>query len=132
MGGIAAEIRFASEEVPASAGDSIDDTLRRRRRAAKEALIKSKPFGLSLSKPLLLQGMPFDKLKANGINQRFPNGAFQSGRVAFTFAFAHRRLNIISRDERFSARRNARTHARTRPARTLSRPFPDEQACFAN
>ena len=35
----------------------------------RELLIKSNPFGLSLSKPLFLQVVPFDKLRANGINQ---------------------------------------------------------------
>jgi hypothetical protein len=35
----------------------------------KETLIYSKPFGLSLSKPLKIRGLPFDKLRANGINQ---------------------------------------------------------------
>ena len=40
--------------------------------AAKEALIYSQPFGLSLSKPLIFQGVPFDKLRANGFIQRFP------------------------------------------------------------
>jgi hypothetical protein len=33
-----------------------------------EMLIYSKPFGLSLSKPLKIQGLSFDKLRANGIN----------------------------------------------------------------
>ncbi len=37
----------------------------------REALIKSDPFGLSLSKPLLLQEIPFDRLRANGISHRF-------------------------------------------------------------
>ncbi len=32
----------------------------------KETLIYSKPFGLSLSKPLKVWGLPFDKLRANG------------------------------------------------------------------
>ena len=39
---------------------------------AREALIYSKPFGLSLSKPLIFQEKPFDKLRANGFNQRLP------------------------------------------------------------
>ena len=38
-------------------------------------LIKSNPFGLSLSKPLFLQMVPFDKLRVNGINQRFLSGS---------------------------------------------------------
>ena len=38
----------------------------------KETLIKSDPFGLSLSKPLFVKVVPFDKLRANGINQCFP------------------------------------------------------------
>ena len=37
----------------------------------REALIYSRPFGLSLSKPLIFRGMPFDKLRANGFIQRF-------------------------------------------------------------
>lgn len=39
--------------------------------SSSETLIKSDPFGLSLSKPLLLQEMPFDRPRANGINQCF-------------------------------------------------------------
>lgn len=34
-------------------------------------LIYSKPFGLNLSKPLIYFRPPFDKLRANGIVQRF-------------------------------------------------------------
>ena len=45
-------------------------TLRNRR--AREMLIYSEPFGLSLSKPLKIRGLPFDKLRANGINQCLP------------------------------------------------------------
>ncbi|MFV0371921.1 MAG: hypothetical protein ACK5JI_09840, partial [Azonexus sp.] len=37
----------------------------------KEILNQSNPFGLSLSKPLILQMMPFDKLRANGFVQSF-------------------------------------------------------------
>jgi hypothetical protein len=33
----------------------------------------SHPFGLSLSKPAMPRGMPFDKLRANGIAQSFPD-----------------------------------------------------------
>ena len=40
-------------------------------RSVKEVLNQSKPFGLSLSKPLMLQVMPFDKLRANGFIQSF-------------------------------------------------------------
>jgi hypothetical protein len=47
---------------------------------AKETLNKSKPFGLSLSKPLMLQVMPFDKLGANGFVQRFPKSRQQKTR----------------------------------------------------
>jgi hypothetical protein len=38
-----------------------------------ETLNSSQPFGLSLSKPSLLQGMPFDKLRANGDYSEFPS-----------------------------------------------------------
>ena len=38
----------------------------------KEPLIKSNPFGLSLSNPLFLNVVPFDRLRANGINQCAP------------------------------------------------------------
>ena len=37
----------------------------------RETLIYSYPFGLSLSKPLILKGAPFDRLRANGLNQWF-------------------------------------------------------------
>ncbi|MBP9218695.1 MAG: precorrin-6y C5,15-methyltransferase (decarboxylating) subunit CbiE [Sterolibacterium sp.] len=43
--------------------------------SSSETLIKSDPFGLSLSKPLLLQEMPFDRLRTNEINQCFPSNA---------------------------------------------------------
>jgi hypothetical protein len=60
---------------------SVSDLLRLPlRRCAKEVLNQSKPFGLSLSKPLIVQVMPFDKpvlsevegLRANGFVQHFP------------------------------------------------------------
>jgi hypothetical protein len=38
-------------------------------------LNQSEPFGLSLSNPLILQAIPFDKLRANGFAQRFPNSS---------------------------------------------------------
>ncbi len=47
-----------------------------KKRFAREILNKSKPFGLSLSKPLILQAMPFDKLRANGFVQRFASLVF--------------------------------------------------------
>ncbi|PKO90844.1 MAG: hypothetical protein CVU16_09000 [Betaproteobacteria bacterium HGW-Betaproteobacteria-10] len=42
-------------------------------RTTSETLIYSKPFGLSLSKPLKIRVFSFDKLKANGINQCLPS-----------------------------------------------------------
>ncbi len=40
--------------------------------SAKEVLNKSRPFGLSLPKPVMLQVMPFDKLRVNGFVQSLP------------------------------------------------------------
>lgn len=40
--------------------------------ATRKMLIYLFPFGLSLSKPLVGIGKPFDTLSANGLIQRFP------------------------------------------------------------
>ena len=40
---------------------------------SRKAPIHSSPFGLSLSKPLVLRGLPFDELRANGSGKRVRN-----------------------------------------------------------
>ena len=48
----------------------LDSGVRRNDENFREPLIKSNPFGLSLSNPLFLKVASFDRLRANGINQR--------------------------------------------------------------
>ncbi|MDR3324113.1 MAG: hypothetical protein LBS89_07915 [Zoogloeaceae bacterium] len=56
----------------------------------RETLNNFQPFGLSLSKPLVLQEMPFDKLRANGINQSFLN----EGESLILFIHADNRIFV--------------------------------------
>ncbi len=67
--------RFCTEHLPGACA------------SAKEVLNKSRPFGLSLLKPVMLQVMPFDKLRVNGFVQGLPKKVCVISRLSASSVF---------------------------------------------